>query len=148
MSGTKDQAGGFSEAEREAMKARAEELRAEKGGRKKATDLEKLLEVIEEMPEQDRAIAAGLHTLVSRTAPELDGRTWYGMPSWAKDGEILLFMQPSGTFGMRYSTVGFNDGAALDDGDMWPTSFAVTRLTPEVKERITELLRRALGRPS
>lgn len=148
MSGTKDQAGGFSEAEREAMKARAEELRAEKGGRKKATDLEKLLEVIEEMPEQDRAIAAGLHTLVSRTAPELDGRTWYGMPSWAKDGEILLFMQPSGKFGTRYSTVGFNDGAALDDGDMWPTSFAVTRLTPEVKERITELLRRALGRPS
>ena len=148
MSGTKDQAGGFSEAEREAMKARAEELRAEKGGRKKATDLEKLLEVIEEMPEQDRAIAAGLHTLVSGTAPELDGRTWYGMPSWAKDGEILLFMQPSGTFGTRYSTVGFNDGAALDDGDMWPTSFAVTRLTPEVKERITELLRRALGRPS
>ena len=145
MSGTKDQAGGFSEAEREAMKARAEELRAEKGGRRKATDLEKLLEVIEEMPEQDRAIAAGLHTLVSRTAPELDGRTWYGMPSWAKDGEILLFMQPSGTFGTRYSTVGFNDGAALDDGDMWPTSFAVTRLTPEVKERITELLRRALG---
>lgn len=145
MSGTKDQAGGFSEAEREAMKARAEELRAEKGGRRKATDLEKLLEVIEEMPEQDRAIAAGLHTLVSRTAPELDGRTWYGMPSWAKDGEILLFMQPSGTFGTRYSTVGFNDGAALDDGDMWPTSFAVTRLTPEVKERITELLGRALG---
>ncbi|OLT19529.1 hypothetical protein BJF81_08360 [Ornithinimicrobium sp. CNJ-824] len=145
MSGTKDQAGGFSEAEREAMKARAEELRAEKGGRKKATDLEKLLEVIEEMPGQDRAIAAGLHTLVSRTAPELDGRTWYGMPSWAKDGEILLFMQPAGKFGTRYSTVGFNDGAALDDGDMWPTSFAVTRLTPEVKERITELLRRALG---
>ena len=148
MSGTKDQAGGFSEAEREAMKARAEELRAEKGGRRKATDLEKLLEVIEEMPEQDRAIAAGLHTLVSRTAPELDGRTWYGMPSWAKDGEILLFMQPSGKFGTRYSTVGFNDGAALDDGDMWPTSFAVARLTSEVEERITELLRRALGRDS
>ena len=145
MSGTKDHAGGFSQAEREAMKARAEELRAEKGGRKKATDLEKLLEAIEEMPEQDRAIAAGLHTLVSRTAPELDGRTWYGMPAWARGGEILLFLQPSGKFGTRYSTVGFNDGAALDDGEMWPTAFAVTRLTPEVEERITGLLRRALG---
>ena len=148
MSGTKDHAGGFSQAEREAMKARAEELRAEKGGRKKATDLEKLLEAIEEMPEEDRAIAAGLHTLVSRTAPELDGRTWYGMPAWARGGEILLFLQPSGKFGTRYSTVGFNDGAALDDGEMWPTSFAVTRLTPAVEERITGLLRRALGRDS
>ena len=148
MSGTKDQAGGFSQTEREAMKARAEELRAEKGGRKKAKDLEALLAAIEEMPEEDRAIAAGLHTLVSRTAPGLDGRTWYGMPSWAKDGEILLFMQPSGKFGTRYSTVGFNDGAALDDGEMWPTAFAVTRLTPAVEERITGLLRRALGEGS
>ncbi|WP_289017587.1 iron chaperone [uncultured Ornithinimicrobium sp.] len=148
MSGTKDQAGGFSQAEREAMKARAEELRAEKGGRKKAKDLEALLAAIEEMPEGDRAIAAGLHTLVSGTAPGLDARTWYGMPAWARDGQILLFLQPSGKFGTRYSTLGFNDGAALDDGEMWPTAFAVTRLTPEVVERITGLLRRALGEGS
>lgn len=145
MSATKDGAGGFSEAEREAMKARAEELRAEKGGRRKAADLEKLLETIEGLPDQDRELAAGLHTLVAETAPDLEGRTWYGMPAWAKDGQILLFLQPSGKFETRYSTVGFNDGAQLDDGDMWPTSFAVTTLTPEVKERVTELVRRALG---
>ncbi|MGC5585550.1 iron chaperone [Ornithinimicrobium sp. W1665] len=148
MTADSDRTGGFSEAERGAMKARAEELRAEKGGRKKATDLEKLFEVIEAMPEQDRAIAAGLHTLVSETAPGLDGRTWYGMPSWARDGEILMFMQPAGKFETRYATVGFNDGAALDDGDMWPTSFAVTRLTPEVRKRVVQLLERAVGQDS
>lgn len=145
MSARDDQAGGFSPAEREAMKARAEELRGEKGGRRKAADLEKLLETIEGMPAQDRDLAAGLHTLVSETAPQLEGRTWYGMPAWARDGEVLLFLQPSGKFGTRYGTVGFNDGAALDDGEMWPTSFAVTRFTPEVRERVAGLLRRALG---
>lgn len=145
MAPTKDRSGGFSDAEREAMKARAEELRAEKGGRKKAKDLEALLEAIESMPEGDRELAAGLHTLVVETAPELDGRTWYGMPSWAKDGEILIFLQPSAKFETRYCTVGFNDVARLDDGDMWPTSFAVTSLTPTVKERIVELLCRAIG---
>ncbi len=141
----KSDQGGFSAAEREAMKARAEELRAEKGGNKKAKELEKLIETIEAMPDGDRELAAGLHSLVTETAPELDGRTWYGMPAWAKDGDIVFFMQPAGKFETRYSTVGFNDVAKLDDGDMWPTSFAVTSLTPQVRERIAELLRRALG---
>ena len=145
MTADSDRTGGFSEAERGAMKARAEELRAEKGGRKKATDLEKLLEVIEAMPEQDRAIAVALHQIVGEVAPDLEPRTWYGMPAYARGKDVVVFLQVSSKFGVRYTTLGFNESAALDDGDMWPTSFAVTALTEEVRARIADLVRRAVG---
>lgn len=136
---------GFSAAERQAMKDRAEELRAEKGGRKKADALQSLLEKIEQMSEGDRVIAVALHQIVSEVAPDLIARTWYGMQAYEKDGAVLVFLQDSGKFGTRYCTLGFNDNAALDDGDMWPTTFAIPGLTDDVKMRITELVRRAVG---
>jgi uncharacterized protein YdhG (YjbR/CyaY superfamily) len=137
--------GGFTAEERAAMKERAAELRAQKGGRKKEAELQGLLDKIAEMPEGDQEVAAGLHTLVTEVAPQLQPRTWYGMPAYARDGAVLLFLQPAEKFGTRYCTLGFNDGARLDDGDMWPTGFAVTRLTPAVRETITALVRKAVG---
>lgn len=136
---------GFSAAERQAMKDRAEELRAEKGGRKKADALQSLLEKIEQMSEGDRAIAVALHQVVGEVAPELTARTWYGMQAYEKDGAVLVFLQDSGKFDTRYSTLGFNDNAALDDGEMWPTTYAIPALTDGVEERMAELVRRAVG---
>lgn len=136
---------GFTEAERAAMAERAAELRAEKGGRKKAEALTALLEKIEELPEGDRTLAVALHQVVQEVAPQLSARTWYGMPAYEKDGSVLVFLQPSSKFGTRYSTLGFNDGAALDDGSMWPTSYAVAELTDEVRARMAELVRKAVG---
>lgn len=127
------------------MKERAAELRAQKGGKKKEANLQALLDKIAELPPADRQIAAGVHALVTELAPELEARTWYGMPAWARDGDILLFVQPAAKFGTRYSTIGFNDNARLDDGPMWPTGFAVTTFSPEVRDRVAGLVRRALG---
>lgn len=132
---------GFSAAERQAMKDRA----VEKGGRKKADALQSLLEKIEQMPEGDRAIAVALHQVVGEVVPELTARTWYGMQAYEKDGAVLVFLQDSGKFDTRYSTLGFNDNAALDDGEMWPTTYAIPALTDGVKERMAELVRRAVG---
>lgn len=143
---SEEDSGSFSDAEKAAMQERAEELRVQKGGRKKAKNLEAVLEKIEQMPPADRVIAAGLHALVFREAPDLEARTWYGMPSYALDGQILIFLQPAEKFETRYSTVGFNDLAQLDDGTLWPTSFAVTQWTPGVEQEISRLLHRALGR--
>lgn len=135
---------GFSEAELAAMKERAAELRAEKGGKKKADNLQALLDKIAEMPEGDKEIAAAVHSIVTEVAPELAPRTWYGMPAWEKDGNVLVFVQVASKFGVRYSTLGFQDNATLDDGDMWPTSFAIPAMTDTVRERVRELVQQAV----
>ncbi|WP_125107652.1 iron chaperone [Gulosibacter massiliensis] len=136
---------GFTKAEREAMQERAEELRAEKGGKTKAKNLEALLETIEELPAGDRAIAVALHQVVTEVAPHLDGRTWYGMPAYELDGDVVLFLQVTSKFDTRYSTLGFNQDARLDDGEMWPTHFAIPKLTDDVVKRMRTLVRTAVG---
>lgn len=136
---------GWTEAEKAAMKERADELRAEKGGKKKADALADLMAKVAEMPDGERAMAERLHTLVMEAAPELEPRTWYGMPAWSKDGTVLCFFQASSKFESRYSTFGFQDVAALDDGAMWPASFALVSLGPDEEARITELVKRAVS---
>src|SRR5690242_17509527 len=122
MTTTTNTKSGFTEAERAAMKARAEELRAEgRGGAKKADEAQTLLDKIAEMPDEDRLLAERIHAIVSEVAPGLDAKTWYGMPAWAKDGKVLCFFKPASKFGVRYATLGFNDPAQLDDGTIWPT---------------------------
>lgn len=130
---------GFTDEERAAMKERAKELKAGGGGE------QDLLTKIAEMDQPDRGLAERLHEIVSQVAPQLTPRTWYGMPAYAKDGKVLCFFQPGGKFKTRYSTLGFQDGAGLDDGDMWPVTFALTAMTDEVEARIAALLRAALG---
>ncbi|MCP2032960.1 uncharacterized protein YdhG (YjbR/CyaY superfamily) [Okibacterium sp. HSC-33S16] len=141
---------GFSAEEREAMKERARELKAEaRRGERDAKAREKgeadLLQKLAEMSETDRALIEPLHALIMRTVPELLPKTWYGMPAYAKDGDVLCFVQPADKFGTRYTTLGFNDPAMLDDGAMWATTFALTALTPEAEDRIVALLHKAMG---
>jgi len=141
-----EETGGFSKAEREAMKARAEELRMQKGGNKKAKNLEALETLIDELPPADKEVAVALHQIMSEVAPELAPRTWYGMPAYESDGDgIVVFLQVTSKFETRYSTLGFNQGARLDDGDMWPTHYAITTITDEVKQKMTELVTQAVG---
>lgn len=140
-----DNTTGFSEFELAAMKERAAELRAQKGGKKKADNLQAALDKIAELSGDEQEVAVTLHQIVGDVAPDLEARTWYGMPAYARDGAVLVFLQPGSKFETRYSTVGFNDNAALDDGDMWPASFAVTRTTDEVKARLTELVTHAVS---
>ena len=135
---------GFSAAGKAAMAERAEELRAQRGGKKKADALQDLLAKIDEMPERDRAMAVAVHQIVTEVAPELEPRTWYGMPAYARGKDVLVFLQVSSKFGVRYTTLGFNEGARLDDGVMWPTSFALTALDDDVRTRIADLVRRAV----
>lgn len=134
---------GFSPAEREAMKQRAEELRREKGGNKKAKNLEALQDLIDGMPDGDRELAVAVHMIISEEAPHLDARTWYGMPAWENDNGIVIFLQVASKFGVRYSTLGFEQAASLDSGSMWPTSYAVLELNDETREQIRELVRTA-----
>jgi uncharacterized protein YdhG (YjbR/CyaY superfamily) len=138
---------GFSAEERAAMKARAAELRAEgKKGAKKADGLDDLLNAIAAMAPEDRMIAERVHMAVSAAAPDLLPKTWYGMPAWADaDGKAVIFFQNSGKFKYRYSTLGFQDSAHLDDGDIWPVSYAITDWTPEVEKKITELVKTAVS---
>lgn len=143
---------GFSADEKAAMKARAAELRAEKAAQKaadKAAELEKVcLAAIAEMPDDDRAIATRVHELVKEHAPELGSKTWYGFPAYTNSkGEVVLFFQPRAKFGARYSTLGFNDSAQLDDGTMWPTAYGIEQLTPADEAVVADLIRRAVGRP-
>src|SRR5437868_9394772 len=128
----KTESGNFSAAERAAMKKRAAELRAEgKKGARKADGLQAVLDSIAEMAPEDRALAERLHVTVTATAPELSPKTWYGMPAYANaDGKVVLFFQDSGKFKYRYSTLGFQDQANLDDGDMWPVSYALQQWSP------------------
>lgn len=139
--------GGFTEEERAAIAERAQELKAAgRGGRKRADDEQAVLDRIAEMPEPDRTLAERVHAVVTSTAPELAPRTWYGMPAYAEDGKVVCFFQGSRKFSARYSTLGFNDPARLDDGAMWPTAFALLEWTPAVEEAVVELVATAVGR--
>jgi len=143
----KTEPGGFTAQERAAMKKRAEELRAEgKQGAKKADGLEQVLDSIASMEPGDRAIAERVHATVTATAPDLMPKTWYGMPAYANaDGKVVLFFQNSGKFNYRYCTLGFQDTANLDDGDIWPTSYALMNWSPAVEARVVELVTAAIA---
>ena len=137
---------GFSDAEREAMKARAEELRSSgRGGGKKADEAQACLDKIAEMSEPDRTLAERIHVIVTSTAPELDVKTWYGMPAYAKEGKVLCFFKPAEKFGARYATFGFNDPAHLDDGNIWPTEYAVTTLTDADVKTLEKIVKKAVS---
>ena len=138
---------GFSQAERDAMKQRAAELKAMKGVKgsaKKAKDLEACLAAIEELSGTDRIIAERLHMIVSEEAPKLDAKTWYGFPTYAKDGKNVVFFQPATKFGARYGTVGFEEYAALDEGEIWPVAYAVIKMTAAAETQLRALVKRAV----
>ena len=135
-------AGAFTEEERDAMKERAKESRRASKGASGERDL---LEKIAEMDEADRTIAERVHAIVTETAPELAPKTWYGQPAWAKDGKVVVFFQAASKFKTRYATLGFSEDANLDDGSMWPTSFALASLTAADEKRIAELVKKAVG---
>jgi len=139
--------GGFSADERAAMRARAAELRAEgKSGAKRADGLQAVLDAIAKMDADDRALAERVHVTVTATAPELSPKTWYGMPSFANaEGKIVVFFQDSGKFSYRYSTLGFQDAANLDDGDLWPVSYALMAWSPKVEKTVVELVKAAVS---
>jgi uncharacterized protein YdhG (YjbR/CyaY superfamily) len=144
---TGEAAEGFTAEERAAMKERAKELRSSgKKGAKKADDLQSLLDSIAKMSPEDRALAEGVHRTVTATAPDLSPKTWYGMPAYANAaGKVVVFFQDAGKFKSRYATLGFQDVANLDDGDMWPTSFALTQWSPDVEKKVVELLKVAVS---
>jgi uncharacterized protein YdhG (YjbR/CyaY superfamily) len=133
---------GFTAEERAAMKERARELKASTSRAQGERDL---LAKIAEMPEPDRALAERIHAIVTAGAPELAPKTWYGMPAYARDGKVVCFFQSADKFKSRYATLGFSDTANLDDGAMWPTSFALKELTAAAEEQIAALVRKAVG---
>ena len=133
---------GFTAEERAAMRERAKELKAAAG---KADGERDVLAKIAEMPEADRAIAERVHAIVKATAPDLSPRTWYGMPAYAKDGKVVCYFQSADKFKSRYATFGFSDTAKLDEGAMWPTSFALKKLTAAEEARIVELVKKAVS---
>jgi len=137
---------GFTEEERQAVKERARELKAEARASKNKADGESdLLAKIAEMPEPDRGMATRIHEILTANAPSLVPKTWYGMPAYARDGKVVCFFQPAAKFGARYATLGFNDTAHLDDGAMWPTSFALKELTAAEEASIAALVKKAAG---
>lgn len=134
---------GFTPEERAAMKERAKETRSAKG--KAGKDLEpEVLAKIAELPDEDRKLAEAIHELVKKNAPTLQPKTWYGMPAYALDGKVLCFFQPASKFGTRYGSFGFNDVAQLDDGNYWPTAYAVVKLTAADKKALGALIKRAV----
>ena len=143
----KSESDGFSAEERAAMKERAAELRGEgKKGAKKADGLQAVLDRIAQMAPEDRALAERVHVAVTGTAPELTPKTWYGMPAYANaDGKVVIFFQDAGKFSYRYSTLGFQDSANLDDGDLWPVSYALRQWSPAVEKRVVELVTAAIS---
>ena len=139
---------GFTDEERAAMKERAQELKAEarRGPRAKKADGESdVLAKIAEMPKRDRAMAERLHAIIKTSAPALAPRTWYGMPAYAKDGKVVCFFQSAQKFKTRYATFGFSDKANLDDGAMWPTAFALKKLSATEEKRIVALVKKAVS---
>lgn len=140
------QSDGFTAAERAAMQERAAELRAEgRRGAKKADGLRAVLDRIAEMAPDDRALAERVHVTVTTTAPQLSPKTWYGMPAYANaDGKVVVFFQDAGKFESRYSTLGFQDVANLDDGDLWPVAYALRTWSAEVERKVAELVRAAV----
>lgn len=135
---------GYSAEERAAMKERAREMKAAKRG-KQVDGTAEVLEKIAAMADDDRAIAERLHEIITKAAPELAPKTWYGMPAYARDGKVVCFFQDAGKFKARYLTLGFQDAAQLDDGNMWPTAYAVIKLTRAVEKEIIALVKRAAG---
>ena len=129
------------------MKERAAELRAEgRAGAKKADGLQAVLDRIAEMAPEDRALAERVHVVVTANAPGLTPKTWYGMPAYADaNGKVVVFFQDSGKFNYRYSTLGFQDAANLDDGHLWPVSYALLQWSPQVEKKIVELVRAAVS---
>ena len=139
---------GFTAEEQAAMKERARELKAEaKAGKLKADGEAELLAKVAEMPAAEQQMARRVHAIVTTTAPTLTPKTWYGMPAYARDGKVVLFFQGASKFGSRYSTLGFNDMAMLDDGAMWATAYALTAITPEIEKKITILVKKAMRTP-
>jgi uncharacterized protein YdhG (YjbR/CyaY superfamily) len=138
---------GFSAEERAAMKQRAEELRAEgKKGAKKADGLQMVLDAIEKMAPDDRMLAERVHVTITANAPDLAPKTWYGMPAYAdEDGKVVVFFQDSGKFKYRYSTLGFQDAANLDDGDIWPVAYALQDWSPAVEKKVAALVKAAVA---
>ncbi len=136
---------GFSEEERAAMKERAKELKAEARAEKKREEGESdIQEKIAEMPESEQEMARRIHQIIKDSAPDLMPKTWYGMPAYAKGGDVICFFQAASKFKSRYTSLGFNDSAKLDDGDMWPTAFAVKKLNSSVEKQIVALVRKAM----
>jgi uncharacterized protein YdhG (YjbR/CyaY superfamily) len=133
---------GFTDEERAAMKERARELKAEA---QRADGESAVLAKIAEMPEPDRAMAERLHAVIKASAPVLSPKTWYGMPAYAKDGKVVCFFQSAQKFNARYATLGFSDTANLDEGVMWPTSFALKELTAAEEARISALVKKAVS---
>jgi uncharacterized protein YdhG (YjbR/CyaY superfamily) len=137
---------GFTEEERAAMKERAKELKAEARANKDRAEGESdLLAKIAEMPEPDRFLAGRIHAIVKASAPDLMPKTWYGMPAYARDGKVVCFFQSADKFKARYATLGFSDEANLDEGAMWPTSFALKKLTKTDEKKIAALVKQAVG---
>jgi uncharacterized protein YdhG (YjbR/CyaY superfamily) len=133
-----EQSASFSAEERKAMRERAKELKAQKGE-------QGVLEKIAEMPASERTIAEGVHKIVKQIGPNLEVKTWYGMPAYFKDGKVVVFFQSASKFQSRFCTLGFQDAANLDDGAMWATSFALIKLNPSTKQQIRELVEKAIS---
>ena len=150
MTDTKKTSGTWTDDEKAAMKERARELKAEtrrsaSASAKNADGEQDLLAKIAEMPESDRVIAERIHAVITATAPELTTKTWYGMPAYSKDGKVVCFFKSAAKFGSRYATLGFEEQANLDDGEMWPTSYGLTKVTPAAEKRIAELVKKAVS---
>jgi len=145
---TERKTAGLTAEEREAMKDRAEELKAEarRGRASKEDEENAVLAKIAALPERDRAMAERLHTIIKASAPGLSTKTWYGMPAYAKDGNVICFFQSAHRFKTRYATFGFSDKANLDEGRMWPTAFALAELTPAEEARIISLVKKAASK--
>jgi uncharacterized protein YdhG (YjbR/CyaY superfamily) len=142
MSQTAKKDKGFTDEERAAMKERARELKAEA---EKADGESALLAKIAEMTEPDRAMAERIHAIITANAPELLPKTWYGMPAYARDGKVVCFFQAAQKFNTRYATLGFNDTANLDEGAMWPVTYALKDLTAAEEARIGDLVKKAVS---
>ena len=148
--GTTKKPSGFTAEERAAMKERVQELKAEagrakRGTKKKADGESEVLAKIAAMPDHDRTLAERVHKLVKASAPDISSRTWYGMPAYAKDDKVVCFFRDAHKFKTRYATLGFSDKANLDEGEMWPTDFALKEWSPDVEARITALVKKALS---
>nr|WP_315268911.1 hypothetical protein [Microbacterium lemovicicum] len=147
MMAAKGASDGLSQDERDAVKQRAKELREqEKAGKNREAGLASVRKAIDELEADDKVLAEGLHAVVTDAAPALVPKTYYGMPGYADaNGKVVVFFQSSAKFKTRYSTIGFQDSAALDDGDLWPIGFAVRAWTPTVEKKITELITTAVS---
>jgi uncharacterized protein YdhG (YjbR/CyaY superfamily) len=147
MADKTDTSAGLSKEERDAVKQRAKELREqEKAGKNRAAGEKAVLDAIAELEPEDKVLAEGFYRAVAEVAPDLVPKTYYGMPGFANaEGKMVLFIQPAKKFNTRYATIGFEDKANLDDGDLWPVAYAIRNWTPVVEKRITELVQKAIG---